>query len=178
MRRKWLVLLVGTTLLGMLAAGISLASASSRTAHTNPWGLPMAGTARTAAPNITTGRTLVVISRGGTETDVDEPPAGFSQGDEGTVGTPLFNRAGAKVGHLDVQFVISFAARENSRIQVTFTSSLTGMGEITATGAANFDSSEATAAVTGGTGRFQNARGEVHISFGQNAVVLTYHLIP
>jgi hypothetical protein len=178
MRAKSLTLMVSAVVLGTLAVSFSLASASSGMAHVNPWGLPMMGTATAAAPDSPSGTTIVVVSKGGSETDVDEPPAGFSQGDEGTVGTPLFNRAGTRVGRIDVQFVITFAAGDRSRVQTTFTSTLFGRGQITATGSASFTSNTATAAVTGGTGAFQNRRGEVHISFGRHAVVLTYHLIP
>jgi hypothetical protein len=178
-RTKLSAALAGLALLGLLAGGITIASASQQAPATNAWGMPTSATATQrqalpASPDITTATTIVVISRNETTTDIDNPPAGPSQGDEGVVHSPLFNRADAEVGTLDVHFVIT--SLDPFAVQAVFTASL-ARGQITAQGVAG-EGQAFTAAVTGGTGAFQNARGQVRVSFQANQVVLTYHLIP
>jgi allene oxide cyclase-like protein len=178
-RTKINAALLGLALLGLLAGGITIASASQEAPATNAWGMPASSTAAeseapAASPDITTAKTIVVISRNETTTDIDNPPAGLSQGDEGVVHSPLFNRAGAEVGTLDVHFVETSV--DPFAIQAVFTASL-AKGQITAQGVAG-EGQAFTAAVTGGTGAFQNARGQVRVRFQANQVVFTYHLIP
>jgi len=102
--------------------------------------------------------TITVVSKNEVETDVDEPPTGFSQGDEMTISSPLFDTSGKRVGHLDVH------------------------GAITATGVATFTESGQgggfTAAVTGGTGAYQKTDGQVHVIFTSENPTTTfvYHL--
>jgi hypothetical protein len=178
-RTKLSATLAGLALLGLFAGGITLASAAPKAPTTNAWGMPASQAAAPrqalpATPDITTATTIVVISRNETATDIDNPPAGPSQGDEGVVHSPLFNRAGAEVGTLDVHFVIT--SLDPLAVQAVFTASL-ARGQITAQGVAG-EGQAFTAAVTGGTGAFQNARGQVRVRFQANQVVLTYHLIP
>lgn len=119
----------------------------------------------------------MVFSRNETATDIDNPPAGFSQGDEIVVSSPLFNRAGARVGRLDVHGVITSAVLpRNIAIQWVFTATL-AKGQITAQGVQTEEFSFK-AAVTGGTGAYRNARGQVVVRFLANQVRLTYQLIP
>ena len=179
MRTKLSAALLGLALLGLLAGGITIASASPKAPATNAWGMPTSRAAAptkavAAGPDITTATTIVVISRNETETDIDNPPAGLSQGDEGVVHSPLFNQAGARVGTLDVQF--QFTSLQPMAIQAAFTASLS-KGQITAQGVAGAGQTF-TVAVTGGTGAYQNARGQVTVRFQANQVLLTYHLIP
>jgi hypothetical protein len=61
-------------------------------------------------------------------------------------------------------------------IQVAFTASLS-KGQIAAQGVAGAGQTFM-AGVAGGTGAYQNARGQVIVRFEANQVVLTYHLIP
>jgi hypothetical protein len=121
----------------------------------------------------------VVISRDATQTDLDNPPSGPSAGDEGVVHSPLFDTNGAQVGTLDVRFQFTFVdlATGQLAVEADFTSSLSG-GKITAQGSAG-PTNSFTAGVTGGTGVYQNARGQVRVAFkSNNTTVLTYHLIP
>ena len=182
MRTKLTAVAVGLALLGLLAGG-TLASATTKTQARTAWGVPVASAAAPAtAPaetlatgsDITTAQTIVVFSRNETQTDIDNPPAGLSQGDEGVVHSPLFNRAGARVGRLDVQF--QFTSLQPMAIQVVFTASLS-KGQIAAQGVAGAGQTF-TVGVAGGTGAYQNARGQVRVEFQANQVVLTYHLIP
>jgi hypothetical protein len=71
------------------------------------------------------------------------------------VHSPLFRRSGAEVGTLDVHFVIT--SLDPFAIQAVFTASLAN-GQITAQGVAT-EETRFTAAVTGGTGAYRNARG-------------------
>jgi hypothetical protein len=177
-RTKLSAALLGLALLGLLAGGITIAAASPKAPATNTWGMPASATAAPSqalpGPDITTATTIVVISRNETQTDIDNPPAGLSQGDEGVVHSPLFNRAGARVGRLDVQF--QFTSLQPMAIQVVFTASLS-KGQIAAQGVAGAGQTF-TVGVAGGTGAYQNARGQVRVEFQANQVVLTYHLIP
>ena len=179
MRTKLSAALAGLALLGLLAGGMTFASASPKAPATNTWGMPASSTAAPspalpASSDITTAKTIVVISRNETETDIDNPPAGLSQGDEFVIHSPLFNRAGATVGTLDVHAV--FTSIDPLAVQVLFTASL-AKGQITAQGVGT-EETGFTAAVTGGTGAYRNARGQVTVRFQANQVVLTYQLIP
>jgi hypothetical protein len=178
-RTKLSAIAIGLTLLGLLVGGTTFAAAAPKAPATNAWGMPASATAAHSAvlpagPDITTATTIVVISRNETQTDIDNPPAGPSQGDEGVVHSPLFNRAGARVGMLDVHFV--FTSVRPMVIQAVFTASL-AKGQIAAQGVAT-EGPAFTAGVAGGTGAYQNARGQVRVEFLANAVRLTYHLIP
>jgi hypothetical protein len=51
-------------------------------------------------------------------------------------------------------------------------------GQIASQGMAGSQQASYNAAVTGGTGAYQNARGWVHVEFTDNGVVFTSHLIP
>jgi len=165
--------------------GVSLASDSATAPRTNAWGIPgLVPHAAAPVPDITSGTTIVVFARDGSETDVDEPPAGESQGDETASHMPLF-MGGRRVGRIDVSSVeteANFTLRQAS-VQFIAVATLRA-GAITATGVLRFTQQTSnatvfTGAVTGGTGLYQNVRGEVHIQFtSQNAVKLTFHLIP
>jgi hypothetical protein len=78
-------------------------------------------------------RCLVVFARNEHSVDVDEPPAGFSQGDENTTSAPEWNAAGQRVGHLDAAGSATALFQRSARLQFTFTSTLQ-RGQITATG--------------------------------------------
>ncbi len=170
-------------LLGLIG-GVTLASASSTAAQRNAWGIPSFPGAKTRpaleVPRIDEAETLVLFSRGGSETDVDEPPAGESQGDEFTVHQGVFNEFGTRVGQLDVHGTESQLSRRQVSILISFTVSLSN-GEIDADGVGSFTptTEELDFGVTGGTGHYQNVRGEVHLEFlPNNSVKATYHLIP
>ena len=189
MRKKILALATGVALLGAVG-GLTLAAASTSGSPSgtrkNAWGISYFPGAKARsdsriAPTITTGRKLVLISRGGTESDVDEPPGGESQGDEFTVNTPLYNQAGRRVGQLDVTGVETRVSRTQVRLMTLATASLK-TGEIDAQGVGFFTPSTASfnIGVSGGTRQYQNVRGELHVRFpeNQNVVILTYRLIP
>ncbi|HYX84113.1 MAG TPA: hypothetical protein VE777_04000 [Gaiellales bacterium] len=177
-------LFVGGLCVSMAAAvvvGASLASASSGSGA-RVWGAAPSLVHFGKAAGAVAGDTITVISKNATETDVDEPPSGFSQGDEITVSSPLFDTAGSRVGHLDVHGAITalFQRAGVARGQFEFTATLRN-GAITATGVATFSESGTdggfTAAVTGGTGAYRKTDGWVRVTFtSATTSTFAYHL--
>jgi hypothetical protein len=181
MRRKLFLSGLGASLIGAVVVGVSLASASSGSGA-RVWGAPAAMVHVTKAATVAAGdpTTIVVFSHHELETDVDEPPTGFSQADESAITAALFDQAGARVGHIDAQGVATavFPTMQKARLQFTFTATLAG-GQITATGVGTFSDAATgfTAAVTGGTGAYQTTDGWVHVSFtGPHSSQFVYHL--
>jgi hypothetical protein len=160
-------LLGGATLVALLVIGVlSVASGSSR-GHLRTWGLqPGVAPQKAAVPHMSGAEVVVVFTRNEHTVDVDEPPAGFSQGDESTTSAGEWNAAGQRVGRLDAAGTVTAVLQRSARLQFTFTSTLQ-RGTITATGV--LIGSESTqgfdAAITGGTGKYRGAEGVVHVRF-------------
>jgi hypothetical protein len=175
--------IVGIVVLLGVAASMTVVSAE-RHAPNNDWGLPIAtsgkGSAASVAGNNDGDQRLVVVSRNATETQIDNPPAGESQGDEDVITSPLF-RAGKRVGRFDAHVVFTEVNLEEGvfAFQVTFTATLPG-GQIVSTGVGVFDEEtddRFTAAITGGTGRYDEAGGDVRVQFvSEDAVRFVYDL--
>jgi len=85
MARKLFVSGLGVSVVAVVAVGVSLASASGSGARV--WGAPasMVHFAKAAQVAAAADPTITVVSKNEVETDVDEPPTGFSQGDEMTI---------------------------------------------------------------------------------------------
>jgi hypothetical protein len=174
--------LAGATLAALLVVGaLSVASGSPRS-HPRMWGLqPGVAPHQAAVPHAEGTTQLVLFTRHEHAVDVDEPPAGFSQGDESTVSSGLWNAAGQRVGRLDAAGTLTAILQQVhvARLQLTLTATVRG-SQITATGILigsdavhGFD-----AAVTGGTGKYRGAEGEVHVQFlANNSSRLTYQLV-
>jgi hypothetical protein len=173
--------LAGAALVALLVIGaLSVASGSSRS-HLRMWGLrPGVAPHNAAVPRAEGTTQLVLFTRHEHPVDVDESPAGFSQGDEMTVSAGMWNVAGQRVGRLDAAGTLTavFQQAQMARVQFTFTATVRG-SQITATGVLigsdtvhGFD-----AAVTGGTGKFRGAEGEVRVQFfANNSSRFTYQL--
>src|SRR5438094_852815 len=166
MRRKLFLGGLGMGLVAAVVVGAALASASSGSGA-RVWGAPagMVHFAKAGQAATSGDPTVTVVSKNAHETDVDEPPTGFSQGDEMTVSSPLFDTAGNRVGHLDVHGAVTAVfPSHTARGQFEFTATLHG-AEITATGVATFSEQAQgfTAAVTGGTGAYQKTDGWVQV---------------
>jgi hypothetical protein len=100
------------------------------------WGLqPGVAPQKVAVPHAAGTTQLVVFTRNEHSVDVDEPPAGFSQGDESTVSAGMWNAAGQRVGRLDAAGTLTavFQQAQTARGQFTFTATVRG-SQITATG--------------------------------------------
>lgn len=170
----------GATLVALLVVGaLSVASGASR-GHLRTWGLQPGVAPHKAGVAHAEGATQVVVfTRHEHSVDVDEPPSGFTQGDETTTSAGLWNAAGTRVGHLDAAGTVTAVFAKSARIQFTFTATIRG-GTLTATGVLigsqttqGFD-----AAVTGGTGKYRGAEGEVHVQFtGPDSSRATFQLI-
>ena len=165
----------------VVVVGVSLASASSGSGA-RVWGAPagMVHFSKVVPAAASGDATITVVSKNAKETDVDEPPTGFSQGDEATISGPLTDSAGTRVGHVDVHgaFTAVFPKTQVARGQFTFTATLAG-GQIAATGTGTFSSQTHgfTAAVTGGTGAYQKTDGWVQVTFtSETTTTFVYHL--
>lgn len=177
--KRWLVAALAAA---MLATGVytgAAIAAGSAGHNPNSWpSLFSRHVTRSAAlaPDITTAATIVAISRGGHAQFIDLPPDGPSQGDRVVVHTPLFNRAGTQVGDLNVEETVTKLSGRGQE-QAVATARLFGRGQITFQGE---DTNQATiiGGVTGGTGNFQNARGQVAVTFREHSVLLAFHLLP
>ena len=119
-----------------------------------------------------------MVSRNEEDTFIDNAPRQqFSQGDELAVNGKLFRR-GHRVGRVDVYATFTeVGPGETAALQITFTATLP-QGQITATGVAGpQDQAGFEAAITGGTGAYSRARGEVRVVLtGPTTSELTYHL--
>jgi hypothetical protein len=181
MRR--VIAIVGSVVILGLVGSMTLVSAEQQ-ASEKRWGMPIATSAApssaTAAGDDDGDHRLVVVSRNATETDIDNPPEGDSQGDETVITSPLF-RAGKRVGRFDAHVVVTEINFEEGvfAFQVTFTSTLPG-GQIVSTGVASLTEetqNSFTAAITGGTGRYDEVGGDVRVTFiSENAVRFVYDL--
>jgi hypothetical protein len=123
-----------------------------------PWGRGhTAAQATPAAPQATpAGATrLVVIGREADFTIVDTAPQGDSPGDQILFTDDLFDPSGRRVGRDEARCTIMF--RGDVLCDATFV--LAGRGQLTIEGAT------LTFAVTGGTGEFRRARGQMHETF-------------
>lgn len=180
--RRVMAIVAGIVLLGLMAS-MTVVSAERR-APKNDWGLPIATSGTGNSPSSVADddgdQKLVVVSRNATETEIDNPPADESQGDEIVITSPLF-KGGKRVGRFDAHVVITEINIEEGvfAFQVTFTSTLPG-GQIVSTGVAALTEEEDdsfTAAITGGTGRYDEAGGDVLVRFvSENAVRFVYDL--
>jgi hypothetical protein len=180
--RRVMAIVGGVVLLGVVAS-MTVVSAERRAAK-NDWGLPIAtsGTGSSASSAADDGeKRIVVVSRNATETQIDNPPEGESQGDETAITSPLF-RAGKNVGRADAHLVVTEVNFEEGvfAFQVTFTATLPA-GQIVSTGVGVFteegQENSFTAAITGGTGRYDEAGGDVLVRFvSDNATRFVYDL--
>ena len=174
-------LLAGAMLVVVVVVGVASVASGSPRGHLRTWGLqPGVAPQKAAVPHAAGTTQLVVFTRNEHSVDVDEPPAGFSQGDESTVSSGLWNAAGQRVGRLDAAGTLTaLLPTHTARLQFTLTATVRG-SQITATGiligsdtTRGFD-----AAVTGGTGKYRGAEGEVHVQFlTGNSSRLTYQLV-
>jgi hypothetical protein len=133
-----------------------------------------------ASTNITTATTFHVIAKHTQSQTIDLPPSGFSQGDEFVFHERLTNASGVVVGHDGGVCVTTFVnqAAHRAESQCTVTAWLDGRGQIAVQGLLSPPKS-GVLAVNGGTGIFQNARGQVLVKFISNSSEsLTFELIP
>jgi hypothetical protein len=148
------------TCLVVLVSGALVASVAAdppaRPSSLRPWGKGPAAaqaTAETATPKDATR--LVVIGREADFTIIDAAPEGDSPGDQILFTDNLFDQAGHRVGRDEARCTIMF--RGDVLCDATFV--IAGRGQLTIEGVA------LSLAVTGGTGEFKKARGQLHETF-------------
>jgi hypothetical protein len=141
-----------------LVASMTLASAAGekRTSLRELW---RAAPSSVAADDDADER-LVFVERNLTETFIDNPPEGDSQGDE-IVLSSVLTKKGKRVGRLDAHGVVTLVSEQQFRVLINVTASLPG-GEIEVQGVAVFtqETADFEFGVTGGTGRYDDVGGE------------------
>lgn len=153
----------------VLAATLGGATAATSTA---PHGWPRAA-AGINASDITTGQTLRLVSREDRFRVIDVGRRGESPGDYVVFEETLLNTSGAVIGRDSARCM---GEVRTFRCDGTFL--IYGKGKIEVSGSF-FPRDEATIAVTGGTGRYQNVRGQARITGGTaHTTNFTFSLIP
>jgi hypothetical protein len=174
MRRKLALAAVLAVLSGgVVAASAATAASPDKASTLRPWGkglAPATAAAESATISATAARVtrLVVIAREADFTIVDVAPKGDSPGDQILFTDNLFDQAGRRIGRDQARCTIMF--RDDVLCDATFI--LVGRGQLTIEGAT------LTFAVTGGTGEFAKARGQLHETFlptGEFRFVFTLH---
>ncbi|HYT77678.1 MAG TPA: hypothetical protein VEQ37_00140 [Actinomycetota bacterium] len=128
----------------------------------------------TAAPSISSPRTITVIEKQSQFHFVDVGASGPSLGDQ-FVFSGILRHAGKVVGHDGVHCIIVHQHPARGECEATY--KLPG-GKITAQTLFTFRTSTFDIAVNGGTGVFRNARGQATIEQQTNQSKITFNLIP
>jgi hypothetical protein len=157
------VAIAASVALVALIASMTLASASQeRSTKGLSWHRLVA-----AAPSAVKGgagdcdERLVVTERNATETEIDNPPEGFNQGNEVAFAGDLY-RGGELVGYDDGHAVFTLVTETEARIEVQATATVRG-DEITVAGSFTFTEEavpDPELSVVGGTGRYDDVGGE------------------
>jgi hypothetical protein len=175
MRR--LMAVAGTVAAVSVVASMTLAGASNSGARKASW-WSLVSSAPTAASGDNDGEErLVLVERNATETDIDNPPAGFSAGDEVAFAGDLY-LGGKKVGYDDGHAIFTLVSQDQVRVHATFTATVRG-DEINAAGSVTFTETAVVdfeLSVTGGTGRYDDVGGEVTIVEQGQTVKLVFDL--
>jgi hypothetical protein len=177
-RRDWLivgsVVAIGATLSGVVSA----ANGSSDRRPVQAWGFQARTSAPPVIPHIARAKTVVMRLQNTTATLIDNPPTGTSQGDELAVEGQLIKLNGTPAGQLQVhESITGLGANTGGRLQITFTALLAG-GQISGIGGARLNRATPALAISGGTGAYLGAHGEVFIHNGPHRTRLTFLLLP
>ena len=120
------------------------------------------------------GKTITVIEHATTDTTTDTGAQGDSVGDILTFANEVFDAADAKKVGTDNGYCLRTVA--GAAYECNWTTFLDG-GQITVEGQF-FDAKDSTLAITGGTGRFRGARGEMELRSRENGAkfAFVFHL--
>lgn len=164
---------IGLIVLGLLmlaAAPVAAAGPPERSSTLRPWGKgPATAQAATQAATPKGATRLVVVGQEVDFTIIDAAPTGDSPGDQILFTDDLLDQSGRRVGRDEARCTIMF--RGDVLCDATFV--IDGKGQLTIEGVG------LTFAVTGGTGRFRQARGQLHETFlptGQFRFAFTLYL--
>lgn len=114
-----------------------------------------------ASPDVPVVRTIEVVEHVVSETLTDHPPMGDSAGDALTFANQLYDKANTKQVGTDQGYCLRVDVGKS--FECTWTAFLAD-GQITVAGPF-FDAKESTLAITGGTGAFKDARGDMDLGF-------------
>jgi hypothetical protein len=141
---------------GAMVASVAIAAPPDRSSTLRPWGGGPAASRATAEPATPKGATrLVVIGQEADFTIIDTAPEGDTPGDQILFTDTLLDQAGRRVGHDEARCTLMFGG--DVLCDATFV--LDGQGQLTIEGVG------LTFAVTGGTGQFRKARGQMQETF-------------
>jgi hypothetical protein len=170
MRRSWIVLVTVAAILSLGMIGVvSIASATPTNQH-----------------DITTAQTFTVFGHATNFKMINVDGKGMGPGDYAVERWAL-RRSGAPAGRLNDQCTINFnQTPSNPTALCSFAFTFTGKGEITGDGSVVFAPAPEgfrpvpfNLPVAGGTGSYQNARGQIHVEFlGVADARFTFRLIP
>jgi len=166
-----------------LVAGMTLASAASTTPATSGWRWNPSGAAVKLSADVepeghTDGQTLVITTRPTHDKVINVDGREIGPGDYSVFRDRLFNRRGEPIGYTNAMCWVHFPFNRNTVTnfcQGTFI--LDGKGTIQVEGTLQFYADRpplADLAVIGGTGHWQNVRGELHLT----ETAFVFHLIP
>jgi hypothetical protein len=122
-------------------------------------------------------RTIRLVEGDGPSGGLDVNPKGDSIGDYFAFHSPLHDLTGARVGRADAYSIITGVG--NAAAALHFVTLTLPGGQITTQNAelATVDNGNGPEAITGGTGDFQNVRGQLTFEEDQGRVVIVLHLI-
>jgi len=186
MNKRYVHIGLAVALLGLVVGSLSLtAGATPNGVKFKSWqDNPLNSRAAVVPTTHEGGRTLVVTATrtNGREVDV-EGDGEFGPGDYVVFRERILNEDGVRVGRDNGQCTVNFPTNEtrfsiNCAVAFTFTGA-GGIrrGEIMVEGNVLFTqtTSTLTVPITGGSGHYQNVRGEVHVR-GEDEIV--FHLLP
>ncbi len=162
---KKVATLVASVAVVALAATMTFASASQDRPTSRLSWQRLVKLAPSAVPSSEKGRDerVIVAERNVAETQIDNAPQGFSQGDAFASAADLYRR-GKKVGYSDVHGVFTYVTETKVRVEITATATIRG-DEISVVGSASFteEAAELQFSVVGGTGRYDDVGGELNV---------------
>ena len=122
------------------------------------------------------GRTITVIEHATTDITTDTGAKGDSVGDILTFANEVFDAADATKVGTDNGYCLRTVSGAGAAYECNWTTFLDG-GQITVEGPF-FDAKESTLAITGGTGRYRGARGEMELHSRDNGAkfAFVFHL--
>ena len=163
MRRKLSLAVAGALVLAV--ASITLASASS----------PNTSGAKGDADRV---QVIHLVVRAAQEAELDLGEEGFGLGDQLVFSETLF-RDGKKVGVSGGACQFTFVATDSSKLLANCVATLSlPRGQVTVQGLLNFaEEGPFVVAITGGTGAYRTAHGQMRIALGETEDRYTLHLI-